>query len=345
MESRKVRFGIVGCGLISKWHITTVLELDNAELIGVFDNFKEGAIKTAKEYGCRVFDTYEEMLSSDEIDVVTICTPSGLHAPLAVKAAESKKHIVVEKPMAITKEQIDELISACEKNGVKIAVISQLRFDKSIQFVKKAISDGALGEILLGNLYMKYYRDTDYFAQSKWRGTWALDGGGALMNQGIHGVDLISYLLGPVKSVYGKIQTKVHDIEVEDTAVAFVEYENGAIGTIHATTSVKPGYPRYIEINGTKGSVILEENKVKKWDVEGYDIPKDLVCEDVKTESFKNPAAFSTEFHKLQIADMIEAVLENKEPMVDMYEGKKAVKIILSIYESSKSGLKVDIGK
>lgn len=345
MEGKKVRFGVVGCGLISKWHITSILELENAELTGVFDNFKEGAEKTAKEYGCKVFDTYEEMLASDEVDVVTICTPSGLHAPLAVKAAEAKKHIIVEKPMAITKEQIADIIKSCNDNGVKICVISQLRFTKAVQFVKKAIADGALGDILLGNLYMKYYRDTDYFAQSKWRGTWELDGGGALMNQGIHGVDLISYLLGPVKSVFGKIQTRLHDIEVEDTAVSYIEYESGAIGTIHATTSVNPGYPRYLEINGTKGTVIIEEDKIKKWDVPDCDIPEELFGTDNGVASHNNPGAFTTEFHKMQIADMIEAISEDKVPMVDMYEGKKAVEIILSIYESSKSGLMVDISK
>ncbi len=343
MNCQKVKFGIVGCGLISKWHIKSVLELDNAELVGVFDSFKDGAQKAASEYGCRVFDTYEQMLSCEEIDIVTICTPSGLHAPLAIKAAEAKKHIIVEKPMAITREQITELTDACEKNGVKICVISQLRFDKSIQFVKKAISEGALGEILLGNLYMKYYRNTEYFTNSPWKGTWKLDGGGALMNQGIHGVDLITYLLGPVKSVFGKIQTKLHTIEVEDTAVCYVEYKNGAMGTIHATTSVNPGYPRYIEINGTKGTVILEESKIKKWDVEGYDIPEDLLYEESELGGHNDPGAISTEFHKLQIADMINAVSENKKPLVDLYEGRKAVEIILSIYESSQSGLKVDI--
>ena len=236
--SKKYGFGIVGCGAISKWHVAAINEIENAELIGVFNTPKSFAEDFAKENNCRVFDTYEEMLNCGDIDIVNICTPSGTHAPLAIEAANHKKNVIVEKPMAITKKEINDLVKAVKINDIKLAVISQLRFNENIQKVKKSIDNGDLGDIIIGDVYMKYYRSPEYFSSSDWRGTWAMDGGGALMNQGIHGIDILQYLVGPVKSVSGICKTLARDIEVEDTASLVVEYENGAVGVIQGTTSV-----------------------------------------------------------------------------------------------------------
>ena len=341
--SKKYGFGIVGCGAISKWHVAAINEIENAELIGVFNTPKSFAEDFAKEHNCRVFDTYEKMLNCEDIDIVNICTPSGTHAPLAIEAANHKKNIIVEKPMAITKEQIEEVIAAVENNNVKLAVISQLRFNENIRKVKKAIENGELGDILIGDIYMKYYRSPEYYSSSNWRGTWAMDGGGALMNQGIHGVDIIQYLVGSVKSVSGICKTLARDIEVEDTASLVVEYENGAVGVIQGTTCVEPGYPRTIEITGTRGTVSLRETDIIKWDVDGKTLDLSANAEG-NISGFRDPGAIAINSHLTQIQDMINALEEDRAPMVDVYEGKKPVEIILAAYESSKLRKQVEIG-
>lgn len=336
--TKKLGFGIIGCGMISKWHAQAIAADDRAVLIGVTDYSCDSAGKAADAYGCKVFQTVDDMLACADIDVVCICTPSGLHAPMAIRAAEAGKHIVVEKPMAITEQQIRDMIEACEANNVKVCVISQLRFSTVMQFVKKTIQEGALGRMISGDVYMKYYRSAEYYQSGGWRGTIAMDGGGALMNQGIHGIDLLQYLMGPVKSVSCMARTLVHDIEVEDTANILVEYESGAIGVIQGTTSVNPGYPRRLSLHGSKGSVVIQEDTVIEWDVEDYPLPEELKGQNSKYNGAQDPGAFATEYHELQISDMITAILENGAPLVDMYEGKKAVEIILAAYKASESG-------
>ena len=336
-------FGIVGCGAISKWHVAAIDQIENAKLIGVFNTPKEFAEDFAKKNNCRVFDTYEEMLTCEDIDIVSICTPSGTHAPLATEAANHGKNVIVEKPVAITQQQIDDVVAAVEKNNVKLSVISQLRFDKNIQKVKKAIENGELGDIIIGDIYMKYYRAPEYYSSSDWRGTWAMDGGGALMNQGIHGIDILQYLVGPVKSVSGICKTLARDIEVEDTASLVVEYQNGAIGVIQGTTSVNPGYPRIIEITGTKGTISLSETDIIKWDVEGSDF--EIGAENSNNYGgFRDPGAMDMYTHVPQFEDMIDAIENNRQPMVNIYEGKKPVEIILSGYRASRERKQIEIG-
>lgn len=336
MKKEKYGFGIVGCGLISKWHANAVSLIEEAYLVGACDVKFESAERFAKENECIAFESYEKMLECGDVDIVCICTPSGLHAPMAVMAANAKKHFVVEKPMAITKEQLDDVISACEENKVKGAVISQLRFTESIKYVKKAIEKGELGDIIIGDVYMKYYRSPEYYASADWRGTWEMDGGGALMNQGIHGIDVLQYLVGPVKSVFGICKTLARDIDVEDTANVIVEYENGAIGTIQGTTSVNPGYPRVISISGTKGTIELTEDVITRWDVEG-DEGKNVSRPKGDTTSYKDPAGFALDTHRMQIKDLIDAVKNDRRPLVDVYEGRKPVDIILGAYQSGRT--------
>ena len=342
--SKKYGFGLIGCGIISKWHADSIAKIEDATIIGAVDTKKENAEKFANNYSCRVFSSIDEMLACDEIDIVCICTPSGLHAPMAVKVANAGKHFVVEKPMAITKQQMKDMIDACEKNGVKGAVISQNRFSDHIQTVKKAIENGELGDILLGDVYMKFFRSAEYYASAGWRGTWKMDGGGALMNQGIHGIDLLQYLVGPVKSVMGMCRTLVHDIEVEDTANVLVQFENGAIGTIQGATSIEPGYPIRIEISGTKGTVIIGCDEIIKWDVDGESLEVKNEGEE-KTKNYQIPTAFSIDKHAMQIKDLIDAIKEDRRPLVDIYEGKRPVDIILGAYESSRTGKIVEIDK
>ena len=340
----KLRFGIIGCGLISNWHADAILRIAGAELVAATDVSEKSRKAFSEKYKVKVYDSVEELLASD-IDVVSICTPSGLHAPQAIQAANAGKHVIVEKPMAITLQQADEIIEAAEKNSVKISVISQLRFSQSIQKVKNAINENLLGRLVSGDVYMKFFRSQEYYDQSGWRGTWKMDGGGALMNQGIHGIDLLCYLMGPVKYVHGFTRTLARNIEVEDTASAILEYENGALGVIQGTTSIYPGLPRRIEISGDKGTIILEEDKIVKWCIEGQETPDEFVSGSSTNKSFSDPAAFGIEGHILQISDMVDAINSNRRPMVDQYEGRRPVELILSIYESSRTGKTIKLGK
>lgn len=338
MGNREIGFGIIGCGMISSWHAQAIIKTQDARLIAVTDVNEKSRNDFAKEFDAEAVSTVEELLSRDDIDIICICTPSGLHAPLAIQAANAGRHIVVEKPMAITMKEADDIITACKVNTVKMAVISQLRFTDAIQKLKRAVDSGILGKLVTGDIYMKFFRSQEYYNKGGWRGTWKMDGGGALMNQGIHGIDLLQYVMGPVKSVFAHTRTLARDIEVEDTAVAVLEFKSGALGVIEGTTSVYPGLPRRLEISGDKGTIIVEEDSIINWDIEGMERPDDIELKRTTSGTASNPAAFSLEGHILQIGDMTRAVKEGREPMVNQLEGKKPVEIILAIYESSKSG-------
>ena len=340
----KIGFSIIGCGGIANFHAKAVLGIEKAQLIGVYDYSFEFAQKFAEKYNCKAFRTVEELLSNEQTDVVNICTPSGLHAEYAIAAAKAKKHVVIEKPMAITDEQLNEVIKTVNENSVKVAVITQLRFTPAIVKLKKAIEQGKLGKILLADYRMKYYRSPEYYAQGGWRGTWKMDGGGALMNQGIHGIDLIQYLLGGIKSVYADCKTLARDIEVEDTANILVEYDCGAMGVIQGTTLAEPGYPRSIEISGTNGTVIIKEDIIECWDIKGEE-GAEVTKEESSVSAGTNPMAISEEYHKLQLEDLINSIVTGKTPLVDQNEGRKPVDVILAAYESSRTGKKVFVKK
>lgn len=343
MQEKTLGFGIIGCGMISQWHATAVMQTCGARLAGVTDVNIESARAFALKYDVAAFDSVAQMLNSPEIDVISICTPSGLHAPLAVQAANAGKHIVVEKPMAINVEQANEIIEAVERNNVKLQVISQLRFSDAVVKLKDAVGRGLLGRLVTGDIYMKYNRSQEYYDRSGWRGTWKMDGGGALMNQGIHGVDLLQYVMGRVKTVFGITRTLARKIEVEDTAAALLEFANGALGIIQGTTSVYPGSPRRLEINGDKGTIVLEEDRIVKWDIEGSEPPKDIILEPSTGSVANNPVDIGNEGHIRQIGDMVEAIRLDRKPLVDVYEGRKPVEIITAIYESSKTGRKITL--
>ena len=333
-------FSLIGCGAIAGIHAQAISRIKNAKLVGVFDFSPEYAKKFADKFGCQVFGSLEQLLQDPQTMIVCICTPSGLHAQQAIQAAQAKKHIIIEKPMAITKDQLEATIRAIRDNHVKAAVITQLRFTPAIQKLKTAIDEGRLGKILLADYRMKYYRSQEYYDHSNWRGTWEMDGGGALMNQGIHGIDLIQYLLGGVKSVYAQCRTLSRDIEVEDTANILVEYKNGAIGVIQGTTLAEPGYPRVIEVTGTKGTVIIKEDVIDRWDVPG---DSETTTEQSLCNAGVNPMDFSEQYHTLQFMDLIEAIAQDRTPMVDEEEGRKPVDIILAAYESERTGKKVEL--
>ena len=333
---RKIGFGIIGCGVIADFHANALFGLsEEAVLVGVADARLPAAERFAKEKQVRAFASVEEMLACPEIDVVTICVPSGLHAELAIKAANAGKHIIVEKPMAITKEQLDAMEEACTRNGVMLSSIAQSRFTSGVCKAKQAIEDGYIGKMVCADVYMKFNRTQEYYNTGGWRGTKAMDGGGALMNQGIHGVDLLLYLAGDVKSVYAVSKTLVRQIEVEDTLSAVLEFKSGATGVIQATTSVYPGYPRRLELNGDKGTIVLEEGNLVRWDMEDTTLPEVTLKSNVRS-SASAPTDFSADNHTKQFKDVIQALRNGTKPLVDLREGRRAVDLILAIYQSAE---------
>lgn len=335
--TEQVRFAVVGCGMIARFHAAAIAEIPGASLVGAYDQHRPGAEAFAADHpGLRLFSTLEELLAAPEVDAVCVCTPSGLHTAQAVAAMEAGKHLVVEKPMSLSLADADRLIATAEKTGVKVCVISQFRFSDAVQEIRRAVECGALGKIVSGSLSMKYYRSEEYYASGVWRGTWDMDGGGALMNQGIHGIDVYRYLMGPVRRLTAFAKTQTRPIEVEDSAVAVVEFTSGAVGTIEGSTTCYPGYPRRIELCGDAGSVVLEEDAILRWD-----LPIDcrlLVGERAQNVAASDPKAINVRGHVKQIANLVDAVLYGAPLMADAASGRPPLEIILGIYESAKSG-------
>lgn len=339
---KKLGFGIIGCGIIADFHANAVHEcFAEAELVGVCDVVYDAAEKFAHRHRTSAFKDEAELLASKEVDVVCICTPSGYHHSSVVAAARAGKHIICEKPLAINKEQLDRVEEECKKAGVTVSVISQNRYAKSIQKVKGAIDEGLLGKVVCADIYMKYYRSQEYYDSGSWRGTKRIDGGGALMNQGIHGVDLLLYLAGDIKSVFALSKTLVRNIEVEDTLSAVVEYKSGATGVIQATTSVYPGYPRRLDINGENGSIVLDETSIVRWDIQNGGGHDDVILMPSFTHGAATPTAISNDGHIQQISDTIRCIRKGIKPLSGLADGRRAVDVILAIYQSAEEGRRI----
>ena len=260
--AKTLRFGIVGCGVIGPVHAEAIASLPDAQLVSVVDINPQQAQKLASQYGARPYIQLQDMLDSESVDIVIICTPSGFHGELACQVMRSGRHVIVEKPMEITREAIDEMLRVQQATGVKLAVISQHRFDQASLQVRELVEEKAFGRLVLGNAIVPWWRSQEYYDSGDWRGTWKLDGGGVLMNQSIHSIDLLQWLMGPVKSVFGYTDTLVHRMETEDVAVAVLRFANGALGTIAATTGAYPGVTTRIEIFGDKGSAVIENDRL-----------------------------------------------------------------------------------
>lgn len=347
MSLSKTRFGIIGCGVIAPWHADAISGLDEAELTAVCDCIPEKAEKMAQEYGARAYDNYHDLLASTDVDAVCICTPSGMHADMAIDAARAGKHILSEKPIDINLDKIDLMIQECRKAGVKLGCIFQRRTSPLWRELKDAVECNALGKMVLGDIYLKYYRSQKYYDSGGWRGTWALDGGGALINQGVHMVDILQWIMGPITSLYGRADHLVRNIETEDTAVAVVTFANGAFGVIQGTTSVYPGMKHRLELHGEQGTILVEGEKLLKWEVEGQECKTSSEDGqggvDIKLGTAETPPTPNRiRGHQLQILDLIQAIREDRDPMVNGEEARKSVEIILAIYESARTGRPVE---
>jgi UDP-N-acetyl-2-amino-2-deoxyglucuronate dehydrogenase len=340
---RTFNFAIVGYGMIAGIHAASIAELPNARLAAVCGNNRDRTEAFAAAYGAAVYTDYDEMLVNDEIDIVCILTPSGTHAKLGIAAARAGKHVIVEKPIDITLESADLLIETCRASGVKLCCISQHRYDHAVVELKKAADAGMLGQLNFGASHTKWYRSQEYYDRTAWRGTWAMDGGGALINQSIHYVDLLLYIMGPVEEVFAYCATRGHErIEVEDIAAAAVKFKTGAIGLIEANTTAYPGFSTRLDIYGTNGSVIIENDKVKEWKLaNGFEyVPP---SEDANVKIGAASVDISHHSHKEQIKHFLACIEEGKETLVNGEEARTTLQTVLSIYESARTGKPIKI--
>jgi predicted dehydrogenase len=344
-----IGFGIIGAGMISRFHAKALAEVRGAKLVACADSAPGRAESLAKEFNCKAYESVDAMLADDAVEAVTVATPSGAHMEPAVAAAKAGKHVIVEKPLEITLKKCDKIIEACEKAGVKLSAIFPSRFHDSAKLIKSAVEQQRFGRITLGDAYVKWYRTQQYYDSGAWRGTWALDGGGALMNQAVHTVDLLAWFMGPVAEVQAYTATLAHErIEVEDVAVATLRFESGALGTLEATTAAFPGYLKRIELHGSEGSAVMEEEDIRAWDFMKKSRSDAAVQRQMATSKSTgggaaDPAAIGHHGHAMQLQDFVDAIRKDRTPAIDGHEGRRSVEIILAIYQSAKTGKKVTL--
>jgi UDP-N-acetyl-2-amino-2-deoxyglucuronate dehydrogenase len=351
MMNNKMRFGIVGCGVIGPTHARAIDSLPDAELVAVADRNVEQARSLAQTYGATAYGTLEEMLEREDLDIVNVCTASGVHGRQACQIMRTGRHVIVEKPMEITLKAIDEMLEVQQENGVKLAVISQHRFDAASLRVRGLIEESAFGRLVLGNADVPWWRSQDYYDSGAWRGTRELDGGGILMNQSIHSIDLLQWFMGPVHSVFAYTDTRVHRMETEDLAVAVLRFQSGALGTIAATTGAYPGVASRIEVFGDRGSAVIENDEMTclrlarddTEDVGPYGLSIQPAQAAKSSGAAADPGDVVPEGHARQIADMIRAVREDRTPLLDGHAARHPVAIILGIYESARRHKEVEI--
>lgn len=330
-----LKVGIVGCGVIAPSHVKGISETEGTLLYAVCDIVKERADVFAEKHGAKkVYYDYAQMLKDKDIDIIAVCTPSGIHGEMAIAAIKAGKHIVCEKPMEITTEKLNAVVNSAKKSNVKFSCVFQRRFSDSSVKIKKAIENGDLGKILVADTYLKYYRSAEYYKSGDWRATWEMDGGGALMNQGVHGIDLMSWLMGGINTLYTVARTQLHDIKVEDAALSVVQFNNGAIGVMEGTTCVNPAQSTRFEIHGERGSIIFDDSGIKLWQIDGKDYASETASDD---GSGSDPIkALSNVSHTPIYQDLVHSIQNDTQTAVPPEEGRRAVETILAMYKSSK---------
>lgn len=337
MTQKNYGFAIIGTGAIANIHARAIEAIPNAQLIAVYNRTLSKAEEFAKANQCLFYNSVEELLQNPSIDIICICTASGAHLEIAEQSIIAGKHCLIEKPLEITLERCDRIIDIAKQNDIQVSTIFPTRFYPNSKKIKDKINEGAFGELVIGSAYVKWHRSAAYYQSAAWRGTWQLDGGGALMNQGIHAVDILLWYMGPVAHVTAITANRIHqEIEVEDTVVAQIQFKNGALGTIECTTAAYPGTAKRVEIVGTKGSATLEENSLTLWDFQDENKDDSNQISESISGGVSDPMAIGHYGHQLQIEDFIEALELGRNPFIDDIEGRKSVELICAIYQSAK---------
>jgi UDP-N-acetyl-2-amino-2-deoxyglucuronate dehydrogenase len=340
-----IHIGLIGGGNITETHARAARAIPGVEIAAIHGTNEEKIARLCREYGGTPYDKFGEFLKHRPMDLVIIGSPSGLHAEQGIAAARQGLHVLTEKPIEVSVARADALISAAKQSGVQLGVIFQDRTKPHIRQFKKWIEEGLLGKVLFVDAHVKWYRPPEYYASSRWRGTLALDGGGALINQGVHTIDLLLWLLGDVARVQARTATLLHKIEAEDTAIATLEFASGALGVFHATTAAYPGYPRRVEISGTNGTVILEHDRIVTADLrsatEASRIANDLAAlsESTKDDNQSASSATVSDFrgHQAALEDFLAAIAQKRAPACDGMEGRRSVALIEAIYRAAKT--------
>ena len=340
--------GILGGGGISETHARAAVAIPNVRVSAVCGGNAAKVAQLAKQYDATAYTDVAAFLRHRPMEIVAIGSPSGLHGEQVQAAAAAGLHLLVEKPLEISLARTDAAIDAVDRAGVKLAVCFQDRGNPRLGLVKQWIDAGYLGTPILVSARVKWYRPPEYYAKSRWRGTWALDGGGALMNQGIHTVDLLLWWLGDIVRVSARAKTQLHQIEVEDTVVATLEFANGAIGTLEATTAAYPGFPRRVELTGTLGTVAIEQDRIVSSDVR--DTPEAMRQALSTQDGDANASAASAivsdaRGHQRVLEDLLSAIATNRRPGCDGHEGRRSVAVVEAIYTSSKTGRPVEVSR
>jgi len=342
MRKDRYGFGIVGCGVISPVHAEAIRSLPNADLKMVCDLDEGKAMALAGRFGCDWTTEYPTLLERGDVDVVNVLTWSGTHADIGIDVARAGKHVIVTKPIDVKVEKIDALIRVCRRHGVKLGATHQFRSYTIYRDLKDAIDSGHFGQLILGNAFVKWWRDQAYYDSASWRGTWEYDGG-CLMNQAIHYLDLLTWMMGPADRVAGFMDARYHEMEAEDMAAACVHFDSGAMGVIQATTSAFQGLPARLEIHGERGNAIVEGDRLVYCDAAGGCLGP--VAEGGETAAADARAGLDSAVpaHAEQIADVITAIEEDREPRINGAEARKAVELTLAIYRAAQTGEQISL--
>jgi UDP-N-acetyl-2-amino-2-deoxyglucuronate dehydrogenase len=337
--STDIGFGIVGAGMVARYHARAIADTPGARLVAICRADAARADEAAAEIGVPCEASLEALLQRPDVDAVCLCSPSGLHAEQAVAAARVAKHVLVEKPMALRLADADAMIAACRDAGVRLGVVLQRRTDPATRALHDAIRAGELGDLVMGTATVPYFRPQSYYDSAAWRGTWSLDGGGALMNQGIHLVDLLLWLMGGEAEVLGASGgVAQHAIEVEDCVVAALCFTSGARGTIVATTAAAPGFPHRVEVYGSRGGAQIEGDALVRWEGETAPRIRPQAPAAVAVGSGASPTGIGTLGHTLIVQDFVAAIREGRNPLVDGVEGRRSLALVLAIYEAAGLG-------
>ncbi len=348
MNQKVYGVALAGAGMVSGAHADSILELDSTDLKVVYSRTEARAKKFADSYSVPWTCDYGEIIKRDDVDIVDITTAPWRHADMGIAAAEAGKHVIVEKPMDVSLEKCGMLIDACRKNNVKLAVIFQNRYKKAVRRVKNYCDSGGLGTLLYAGAHVKWYRPQEYYDGDDWRGQKKTEGGGVVFGQAGHSLDLLMWIFGPVEEVYARTAaTPVHrHIDVEDLGIVSLKFKNGALGALEAATSLYPGMSERIELHGTRGTIVIEQGRIKMWEIKNPgpgDAPGDV--EEETGTGARDPMAFPITWHKLQIEDMCRAIDEDREPEINGYEGRKLNSVCRCIYQSAESNSPVAVAE